>query len=221
MGNKITPTAFRTGINLPWVHNWCIKNYDKYVNLLISIDGIMKKYRSHFDDYTISALDDKLILYILSNRKYLTKPAQEKNVKYKKPSIMDIHKDLTGSLDENMNIQIRLKEHVRNPLLYASHVSNLIEEKIKMKLPYRNVISGVLNKVKEIGVRGCKIKIKGRLNGNTIANKDIFSFGRVPTNHIKSIIDYKQTHISMSYGIIGLKVWIFVGESEEEDFKKI
>lgn len=109
-----------------------------------------------------------------------------------------------------LNLEIR---EVKNPWLSASIVSQWVAERLEKRIPFRRVMKQTLEKVlanKE--VRGAKIEVAGRLDGTEIARTEWLKKGRLPRQTIKADIDYSQARAYCTYGVIGIKVWIYKGE---------
>lgn len=116
-------------------------------------------------------------------------------------------------------IRIEIRE-VRNPETYASLVAYEAANSIERRLPFRRVLKQSIGKVLENkSVKGIKISLSGRLNGAEIARTEKILKGRIPLHTLRADIDYYHTDAHTSYGIIGVKVWIYKGEVFNKDKK--
>lgn len=106
---------------------------------------------------------------------------------------------------------INVKE-VKQPDLNAKIVAFSIANQIEKRMPYKRAIKQAIAKAIEKGAQGMKVKIWGRLNGAEIARKETFKEGNIPTQTIRSNIDYSTMRAETVYGTIGLKVWIYKGD---------
>lgn len=111
-----------------------------------------------------------------------------------------------------VSVKIDVKE-IKNPDAHAAIIADSIARQIERRLPYRRVIKQTLAKAMEKGAKGIKIKISGRINGVDIARSETYKEGNIPTQTIKSRIDYVTESAHTQYGVIGLKVWIYKGDS--------
>ncbi len=106
---------------------------------------------------------------------------------------------------------IEVKE-VKKPELSAALVADSVARQIEKKLPYRRVVKNMLQKTIEKGGKGAKIIVAGCLNGAAIARRETYKEGTIPTQTLRSDIDYALDEAQTTYGIIGVKVWVYKGE---------
>ena len=109
-------------------------------------------------------------------------------------------------------IRIEIRE-VKNPWLSAKLTAQWVAQQIEKRIPYRRVLKQALGKMsvfKEI--KGAKVEVSGRLNGAEIARREWLKIGRLPLQTIRADVDYAQTEARCTYGVIGVKVWIYKGE---------
>ncbi len=109
--------------------------------------------------------------------------------------------------------QVDVKE-IKNPDVHATLVGDSIGRQIERRLPYRRVIKQAIVKAMEKGAKGIKVRISGRIGGAEIARHEVYKEGNIPTQTIKASIDYSVEHALTMYGIIGLKIWIYKGDVE-------
>ena len=103
-------------------------------------------------------------------------------------------------------------KEIKQPDLNAKIVAFSIANQIEKRMPYKRAIKQALQKAMEKGAGGIKVKVGGRLNGAEIARKETFKEGNIPTQTIRSNIDYTTIRAGTVYGTIGLKVWIYKGD---------
>jgi small subunit ribosomal protein S3 len=106
---------------------------------------------------------------------------------------------------------INVKE-IKKPDLNAKIVGFMVANQIEKRMPYKRAIKQAIAKTMEKGAQGIKIKVGGRLNGAEIARKETFKDGNIPTQTIRSNIDYTTVRAETIYGTIGIKVWIYKGD---------
>lgn len=108
--------------------------------------------------------------------------------------------------------RIEIRE-TKNPWMSASLVSQWMADQIEKRVPYRRVLKGALAKVMaQKGVLGCKVEVAGRLDGVEIARREWLKKGLLPRQTIRADIDYAENRAYCTYGVVGIKVWIYKGE---------
>jgi len=109
-------------------------------------------------------------------------------------------------------LRLEIKE-VKNPWASAELAAQWVAQQIERRVPYRRVLKQVVSKISSVKeVKGCRVQVAGRLNGIEIARKEWLQKGKLPRQTIRSDIDYAQTEAFCTYGVIGVKVWIYKGE---------
>ena len=117
------------------------------------------------------------------------------------------------------NRNINGPEEIKQPDLNARIVAFSIANQIEKRMPYKRAIKQALARAMEKGAGGIKVKVGGRLNGAEIARKETFKEGNIPTQTIKSNIDYATQRAETVYGTIGLKIWIYKGDVYKKNKK--
>jgi small subunit ribosomal protein S3 len=126
-------------------------------------------------------------------------------------SITKLQKKLAGMFDRKVSIDVK---EIKNPDVHATLVGDSIGRQIERRLPYRRVIKQAITKAMEKGAKGIKVRISGRIGGAEIARHEVYKEGNIPTQTIKATIDYSVEHALTMYGIIGIKVWVYKGDTE-------
>lgn len=112
-------------------------------------------------------------------------------------------------------------EEIKNPETHAAIVGQMVAEDLEKRLPFRRVLKQTIEKVMQSkGVEGVKIAISGRLDGAEMARYEWLKKGRIPLQTLRADIDYAQKEAYTTYGVIGIKVWIYKGEVFEKDNKE-
>ena len=208
MGAKASPKSVRLKINQSWKSLWFGKgNFGK--NLIEDI----KLRRKLISDYKNASISDVLI-----NRNV---NQIEVNIFTARPGVLigkggigsDKIKHTVESL-AGVKAKVNIIE-VKTPDTDAMCVGQSIAAQIEKRIPFRRAIKQALERATEAGAKGIKVEIAGRLNGAEIARSEKFSNGTVPLSTFDSIIDYAYVTALTAYGIIGIKVWIFKGKSNE------
>lgn len=213
MGQKVNPKSIRLKINQLWQSKWYGKqNYRD--NLLADIK-IRRSLEKKLKDAAIS----KIVISRDSNKVTI-------DIHTGRPGIVigrggagaeDLKKMLAIFVTDK--IQINIIE-VKKPDADAAIVAQAVASQIEKRVPFKRAIKQVIDRAKTAGAKGIKVQVSGRLNGAEIARSEKLSFGTVPLSTFKSDIDYKYLTALTTYGIIGVKVWIYKGERllTEEDF---
>jgi len=209
MGQKIHPYGFRVGISKPWRSNW-FADKESYADLAL-------------EDHKIrELLEDRLLAAGLKEID-ITRSVNELNIvlKVSRPGLVIGRKgsgvqQLEADLKEITDSKVKLTvEEIKTPEIEARLVAQYIDRQMRRRMSYRRVIQSALRSAMSKGAKGIKIRVSGVLSGgNTIARSEIYSEGSVPTQTLRADIDYAQHHCKRLFGIIGIKVWIYKGETE-------
>jgi small subunit ribosomal protein S3 len=115
-----------------------------------------------------------------------------------------------------MALRLEIRE-IKNPWVHASLVAQLVAGQIERRMPYRRVLKQTLSKIMyQKGIEGARVEVAGRLNGIEISRKEWLQEGLLPRQTIRADIDYSHKIAKCSYGVIGVKVWIYKGEKFEK-----
>lgn len=208
MGQKVHPKIFRTGILYTWDSKWFSqKNYSK----LLRQDILIRKYlEKKLKDASI----DKITIERAANAVNIT-------IHSGKPGIIigrggsgaeDLKKEIKRKfLEPKTNLNLNIVE-VGKPNLSSAIIAQSIAADIEKRIPYRRVMKQVINRVEKAGAKGVKVTVSGRLNGVEIARTETLSQGKIPLHTLRADIDFYQTVANTTYGVIGIKVWIYKGE---------
>ena len=213
MGQKVNPIGLRLGINRGWDSVWFAKKRN-YGNLLIEdfkIRNYIKKniINSGVSNVLIERTTKKCIVSI-----YTSRPGF---VIGKKGSDVDkIKKNL--SKISSSDISLNIKE-VKKPELNAFLVADNIAQQLVKRIAYRRAMKRAMQSTLRLGAKGIRVCISGRLGGNEIARSEWLREGSVPLHTFRADVDYAEAEALTTYGIIGVKVWIYKGEKFKD--KKI
>ncbi|HIG90821.1 MAG: 30S ribosomal protein S3 [Methylococcales bacterium] len=206
MGQKVHPTGIRLGIVKDWTSRWYANSKDYPVLL-----GQDLKVRSY--------LKEKLAHASVS-RIQINRPAgsAQITVHTARPGIVigkkgeDIDK-LRTAVSAMMGVPVQINvEEIRKPELDAQLVAEGIAQQLERRIMYRRAMKRSVTNSMRLGAEGIKINLGGRLNGAEIARSEWYREGRVPLHTLRADIDYGFAEALTTYGIIGIKVWIFKGE---------
>jgi len=205
MGQKTNPIGIRLGINKTWSSIWFDeKNYASKLHEDILIRKFLNKKLS---DASIAKTEiernsKKISINIFTARPGLVigKGGSE---------VENLKKMITKMI--GLEVQINVNE-IKNPQLEAILVGQNIAQQLVKKVNYRRVAKKTIQSTMSMGAEGIKICIAGRLNGADIARSETFRDGRVPLHTLRANIDYAHVEALTTFGIIGVKTWIYKGE---------
>ena len=205
MGQKVNPIGLRLGINRGWDSVWFDeKNFSNRINEDILIRRYIenKFSKASISKIMISRKPSKTLVTISTARPGLVIGKGGSEVELVKKSL----KRLLG-----YNVQVNVDE-IKRPGLIAGLVGQNVAQQLEKKVNYRRAIKKAIQTSMSMGAEGIRICASGRLNGAEIARSETFRDGRVPLHTLRADIDYALVEANTTYGIIGIKVWIFKGE---------
>jgi len=206
MGQKVSPTGFRVGVNKDWESKWFASKKDvaKYINNDIKIRKYLEK---NLKDAGISKIE------IERNNKRC-----EVIINTSRPGVIigrggeEINKlkqTLSKLVDEEVTVSIM---EVKNADLDAQLVAESIAKQIENRAPFRMAEKKAIRNAMKAGAKGIKTLVSGRLNGVEMARSEGYSEGNIPLQTIRADIDYGFAEALTTYGKLGIKVWIYKGE---------
>ena len=208
MGQKVNPTSLRVGINKYWQSTWFEKkNYSEFLKEDHSIRAFIEK------NYSVAGISSINIERAASNLKIIIHTSKPGILIGKKGA--DIEK-LRNSLSKlsKKNISLDIKE-IKKPETDATLVADSIARQLEKRVAFRKAMKKSGQSAIKLGAKGIKIVCGGRLGGAEIARSEKYSEGSVPLHTLRADIDYATARALTTYGIIGIKVWLFKGESKK------
>ena len=206
MGQKVHPTGIRLGITKDWTSKWYAdsKNYGEYLYTDLKVrDFLQKKLAAaSVSRIQIERPANNARITIFSGRPGLV-------IGKKGEDIERLRSDVSRMMGVPVHISI---EEIRKPELDATLVAQSIAQQLEKRIMFRRAIKRAVTNAMRLGAQGVKINVGGRLNGAEIARSEWYREGRVPLHTLRADIDYGVAEASTTYGIIGVKVWIFKGE---------
>ena len=214
MGQKVNPIGLRVGINRGWDSIWFAKK-NEYGKLLIEdykIRAYIKKnvVNSGVSQVIIERTSKKCIVSI-----YTSRPGF---VIGKKGSDIEKIKGKLSNLTTN-EVILNIKE-VKKPETNSYLVAENIAQQLVKRVSYRRAMKRAMQSALRLGVKGIKVAISGRLGGNEIARTEWLREGSVPSHTLRADIDYAEAEALTTYGIIGVKVWIYKGEIFSKEYNQ-
>jgi len=207
MGQKVHPTGLRLGIVADYASRWYAdtKNYANYLNSDIKVRDFLKKKLSQasVSRITIERTAGNANITIFTARPGLV-------IGKKGEDIERLRQEVTRMLNLPV-VHINIEE-VRKPELDAQLVAEGIAQQLERRIMFRRAMKRAVTNTLRLGAQGIKVSVAGRLNGAEIARTEWYREGRIPLHTLRADIDYGFAEALTTYGIIGVKVWIFKGE---------
>ncbi|ROQ17120.1 MULTISPECIES: 30S ribosomal protein S3 [Marinimicrobium] len=206
MGQKVNPTGIRLGIVKKHTSVWYAGS-DQYADKLNNDLAV----RSYIQDKLSSASVSRVDIERPANTARITiHTARPGIVIGKKGEDVD---RLRAEVSERMGVPVHINiEEIRKPDLDASLVAQNVAQQLERRVMFRRAMKRAVQNAMRQGAEGIKIQVGGRLGGAEIARSEWYREGRVPLHTLRANIDYATAEASTTYGIIGVKVWIFKGE---------
>ena len=205
MGQKTNPIGLRLGIIKGWDSNWY--GGKDYSTKLVEDNKIREYLNARLAKASISKIIIELTLKLITVTVNTARPGI---IIGKGGQEVDKLKEELKNITKK-EVQINIFE-VKRPELDATIVANNIARQVEGKISYRRAIKMGIASTMRMGAEGVKIMVGGRLNGAEIARSECYAEGRVPLHTLRADIDYGFAEAKTTYGIIGVKVWIFKGE---------
>ena len=211
MGQKVNPVGFRLGVDRGWDSVWYAKKKD-FGNYLIEDF----KIRAYIKKNVVNSGVSKVMIERTSNKCFVTIYTSRPGfVIGKKGSDIDKIKNNLSKFTSN-EVSLNIKE-VKKPETNAYLVAENIATQLVKRIAYRRAMKRAMQSATRLGALGIKVMVSGRLAGNEIARTEWERDGSIPSNTLRASIDYGKAEALTTYGIIGIKVWIYKGQLFEKD----
>ncbi len=206
MGQKVHPTGIRLGIVKDHTSVW-YADKKSYADYLLNDLEVRDYLRKRLADASVSRID-------------IERPAQTARITIHtaRPGIVigkkgeDVER-LRAELSKRMGMPVHVNiEEVRKPELDAQLVAQNVAQQLERRVQFRRAMRRVIQNAMRLGAEGIKVRVAGRLGGAEIARSEVYHEGRVPLHTLRADIDYATAEALTTYGILGIKVWIFKGE---------
>jgi len=205
VGQKVHPYGFRLGVNRTWRSRWFArKDYGGLLHEDLRLKAMLKNKFAHAG---VSRIDveraaNKLTVVIFTSRPGIIVGKKGSEIEKLKKELQ-----LVTGRDVNLKIQEISKPELDSQLV-AEGIAQQLEKRIAFRRAMRRAVDGTLR----FGAKGIKVRISGRLNGAEIARTEWYLSGQLPLHTLRADIDYGFAEASTTYGVIGIKVWIYKGE---------
>ncbi len=209
MGQKVNPVGIRLGITKEWASKW-FADSQSFAGYVEQDHRVREFLRRKLKDASVSRI-------------HIERPAKKANITIHtaRPGIVigkkgeDIEK-LRGEVSRLLGMplhDVRLNiSEIRKPELDAQLVAEGIAQQLERRVQFRRAMRRAVTNTMRLGAEGVKVKVSGRLNGAEIARSEWYREGRVPLHTLRADIDYGLAEAKTTYGVIGVKVWVFRGE---------
>lgn len=206
MGQKINPTGFRLSVLKNWSSRWYTntKRFSDFLNEDIRVRQYLQKKLAH------ASVGSIIIERPSKNAKITIHTSRPGIVIGKKGEDIEV---LRRDVEKLMNVPVHINiEEIRKPEIDAQLIAASITQQLEKRIMFRRAMKRAIQNAMRLGAQGIKIMSSGRLNGIEIARTEWYREGRVPLHTLRAEVDYGTSEAKTTYGIIGVKVWVFKGE---------
>jgi small subunit ribosomal protein S3 len=205
VGQKVHPYGFRLGVNRTWRSRWFArKEYGALLHEDLRLKTMLKAKFSHagISRIEIERAANKLTIIIFTSRPGII-------VGKKGTEIEKLKKDLQALTGRDINLKI---QEVNKPELDAQLVAEGIAQQLEKRIAFRRAMRRAVDSTLRFGAKGIKVRCGGRLNGAEIARAEWYLNGQLPLHTLRADIDYGFAEARTTYGVIGVKTWVYKGE---------
>jgi small subunit ribosomal protein S3 len=209
MGQKVHPIGFRLGIAADWSSKWYAEGHD-YSRFLVSDVKVREYLKRRLSQASVSRIQiarsaGNVLITIHTARPGIVIGKKGEDIEKLRHKVAR----MIGLPIQNIKLNI---EEIRKPEIDAQLVAESITQQLERRIMFRRAMKRSVGNAMRLGALGVKIKVGGRLNGAEIARSEWYREGRVPLHTLRADIDYGFAEAKTTYGILGVKVWIFKGE---------
>jgi len=205
LGQKVHPYGFRLGVNRTWRSRWFArKDYGALLHEDLNLKVTLKKKFGHagISRVEIERAANKLTIIIFTSRPGII-------VGKKGAEIERLKRDLQALTGRDVNLRI---QEINKPELDAQLVSEGIAQQLVKRIAFRRAMRRAVDSTMRFGAKGIKVRVSGRLNGAEIARSEWYLVGQLPLHTLRADVDYGFAEAFTTYGVIGVKAWIYKGE---------
>jgi len=213
MGQKVHPYGFRLGYNKNWLSRWySSKDYPAFVLQDDQVRKYVKKklYQAGVARLEIERAGGKIRLIIHTARPGIV-------IGRKGVEIEKLREDLRNKFQTEFTIEVN---EIRRPEVEAQLIAENIAQQLERRIAFRRAMKRTVGLARKFGAEGIKVACAGRLAGAEIARGEWYRDGRVPLHTLRADIDYGFAEAATTYGVIGVKVWIFKGEILDKEVQQ-
>jgi small subunit ribosomal protein S3 len=207
MGQKINPNGFRLSVSRNWTSRWYANNTD-FASMLKEDVEVRNYLKKKLKNASVSKV---LIERPAKNARITIFSSRPGVVIGKKGEDIEV---LRKELQKRMGVPVHVNiEEIRKPEVDAQLIADSITQQLEKRIMFRRAMKRAMQSAMRLGAQGIKIMSSGRLNGAEIARREWYREGRVPLHTLKADIDYATSEAETTYGIIGVKVWVYKGDT--------
>jgi small subunit ribosomal protein S3 len=211
LGRKVHPFGFRLGIVNDWRARWFAQKKKAYRELLIEDIAIRKLIEKDMPNAAIAAVDIERFPNQISVTIHTARPGI---VIGRKGGIVNA---LRQKLEQSTGKHVRLDvQEIGQPDLQAVLVAQSIAEQLERRISFRRAARQAIQRSSRAGAEGVMVKVAGRLSGAEMGRSETMREGRIPRHTLRALIDFGQAEALTTFGLIGVKVWIYKGEAAPE-----
>ena len=210
MGQKINPTGFRLAVTKDWSSKWFAKSNEFSTVLKQDID-----VREYLRKRLANASVGRVVIERPAKSARITIHSARPGVVIGKKGedIEVLKRDLQALMGVPVHVNI---EEIRKPELDAQIIADGIAQQLEKRVQFRRAMKRAMQNAMRVGAKGIKIMTSGRLNGADIARSEWYREGRVPLHTLRANVDYATSEAHTTYGVLGLKVWVYTGEGTDK-----
>jgi small subunit ribosomal protein S3 len=205
VGQKINPNGFRVGVIRDWTAKWYAdKNYAAYLNEDLRIRKYIEK---RLADASVSTVEIERAANRVNVSIHTAKPGMV--IGKGGSEVEALRKELNNLTNKRVHINV---VEIKKPDLDAHLVGESVAEQLENRIAFRRAMRGAMQRTMRAGAKGIKIQVAGRLNGADMSRIESYSDGTVPLHTLRADIDYSWDEAHTTYGVLGIKTWIYRGE---------
>lgn len=213
MGQKVNPVGFRVGVNRTWDSIWYEdkRNYAKYLHEDLAIKQFVEKEKKSagISRVAIDRFPDRVNVNIHASRPGVLIGKKGSDIEALKEKLQKI---------ATKNVYINIIE-VKKPEKNAALIAQQIAQQVEGRFPYRRAVKQAITNAMRTGALGIKVVCSGRLNNAEMARQEAYKEGRIPLHTLRADIDYGFAEALTTFGLIGVKVWIYNGDVMSQDLE--
>lgn len=210
MGQKVHPYGFRVGYNKDWHSHWYAKN--EFAEYLAEDLKLKRDLKSRFKGAGVSHIDVERAANRLKIIIYTARPGII--IGRKGSEIEKLKEDLSKKTNRDVIVSI---QEIRHPELNAQLQAEKIAQQLEKRIAFRRAMKKTIEETLRFGAEGIKVMVSGRLNGAEIARTEWSLQGQLPLHTLRADIDYGLAEAQTTFGVIGVKCWIYRGEILDPD----
>ncbi|KRL96106.1 30S ribosomal protein S3 [Limosilactobacillus equigenerosi] len=205
MGQKVNPTGFRVGVIRDWTAKWYAdKDYAAYLAEDLRIREYIEK---RLADASVSTVEIERAANRVNVSIHTAKPGMV--IGKGGSEVEALRKELNALTGKRVHINV---VEIKKPDLEAHLVGESVAEQLENRVAFRRAMRGAMQRAMRAGAKGIKIQVAGRLNGADMSRIESYSDGTVPLHTLRADIDYSWDEAHTTYGVLGIKTWIYRGE---------